>query len=256
MENKEASQVVGSRDAPYLNRLVRRYGVATASYGIRHPSLPNYLALTSGSTHGIDSDCTDCHVGARNLVDQLEAAHRTWGAYMEGLPQTCFAGASSGVYAKKHNPFAYYDDIAGDPGRCSHVVAAGRLDPRHLPDFAFLSPGLCHDTHDCDVGAGDRYLSRVVPPLVRGLGPHGFLVLTYDEGESQGGCCADAHGGRVVTIVAGPDVRRGARQRTPVDHYGTLRTIEDAFGMPHLGRAGCACSGSLRGLFRRAPHLR
>jgi hypothetical protein len=256
MENKEYGQVIGSGSAPYTNRLARRYGLATAAYGIRHPSLPNYLALTGGSTFGIDSDCTDCHVGARNLVDQLEAAHRTWGGYMEGLPRTCFTGASAGVYAKKHNPFAYYDDIAGNPARCGRVVASGRLNARRLPDFAFLSPGLCNDTHDCSVATGDHYLSRLVPPLLRGLGPHGFLVLTYDEGESGGSCCADAHGGRVVTIVAGPDVRRGARLRTPVDHYGTLRTIEDAFRLDHLGRAGCGCSGSLRGLFRRAPRLR
>jgi hypothetical protein len=255
MENKEYGQVIGSHGAPYTNRLARRYGLATASYGIRHPSLPNYLALTGGSTFGIDSDCTDCHVRARSIADQLEDAHLTWGGYMEGLPRTCFKGATSGVYAKKHNPFAYFDGIANDPARCRHVVASGRLDPKHLPSFAFLSPGLCHDTHDCSVGTGDRYLAKVVPPLLRGLGPHGFLVLTYDEGESGGGCCTDAHGGRIVTIVAGPDVRRGARLRRPVSHYGTLRTIEDAFGLPHLGRAACACAGSLRGLFRRAPHL-
>src|ERR1043165_9181643 len=72
MENKEFGDVIGSPDAPYVNRLARRYGLATASYGVRHPSLPDYLALTSGSTHGIESDCTDCHVAARNIVDQLE----------------------------------------------------------------------------------------------------------------------------------------------------------------------------------------
>jgi hypothetical protein len=255
MENKEYGQVIGSKDAPYTNRLARRYGLATASYGIRHPSLPNYLALTGGSTFGIDSDCTDCHVSGRNIADQLEAAHRSWGGYMEGLPRTCFTGGTSGEYAKKHNPFAYYDQIAGDDSRCRHVVASGRLNPKHLPDFAFITPGLCNDTHDCGVGTGDRYLARVVPKLLRGLGRHGFLVLTYDEGESGGGCCTDAHGGRIVTIVAGPDVRRGGRLRTRVDHYGTLRTIEDAFRLPHLGRAACSCSGSLRGLFRRAPRV-
>jgi hypothetical protein len=159
------------------------------------------------------------------------------------------------VYAKKHNPFAYYDDIAKNPARCRKVVASGRLNPKRLPRFAFLSPGLCHDTHDCSTKTGDDYLAKIVPPLLKGLGPHGFLVLTYDEGESGGGCCKVAHGGRIVTIVAGPDVRRGARLRTPVSHYGTLRTIEDAFGLPHLGGAACSCAGSLHGLFRRAPHL-
>ena len=255
MENKESGQVIGSRDAPYTNRLARRYGLAAKSYGIRHPSLPNYLALTGGSTFGIDSDCTDCHVNGRNIADQLEAAHRSWAGYMEGLPKTCFTGGAAGQYAKKHNPFAYYDQIAGNPSRCRHVVASGRLNPKRLPDFAFITPGLCNDTHDCSVGTGDRYLSKLVPKLLGHLGPHGFLVLTYDEGDTGGGCCTDAHGGQIATIVAGPDVKRGARLRTPVDHYGTLRTIEDAFRLPHLGRAACSCSGSLRGLFRRAPHV-
>src|SRR3954449_2587231 len=103
MENKEYGDVIGNRSAPYTNRLARRYGLATASYGNRHPSLPNYLALTGGSTFGIDSDCTDCHVGARNIVDQLEDAHRSWGGFMEGLPRTCFTGGTAGEYAKKHN---------------------------------------------------------------------------------------------------------------------------------------------------------
>jgi hypothetical protein len=259
MENKSYGQVIGNRGAPYTNRLAGRYGLATASYGIRHPSLPNYLALTGGSTFGITDDCTDCHVGARNIVDQLEGAHRSWAGYMEGLPKPCFLGAGSGRYAKKHDPFAYYDDIAGNPARCGHIVPAsllsGDLRQGRLPDYAFVAPDLCHDTHDCDVRTGDRYLASVVPGVLKALGPHGFLVLTYDEGESSGGCCKDAHGGRVVTIVAGPDVRRGARLRSPVDHYGTLRTIEQAFGLPPVGRAACACSGTLNGLFRRRPHV-
>jgi hypothetical protein len=255
MENHEYGQVIGNGQAPYTNRLARRYGLATASYGVSHPSLPNYLALTGGSTFGINDDCTDCHVGARNIADQLEAKHLSWGAYMEGLPQTCFKGGGSGRYAKRHNPFAYYDDIADNPSRCSHIVASNRMNPKRLPSYSFLSPDVCNDTHDCDVQTGDRYLAKVVPKLLKGLGPHGFLVLTYDEGESSGGCCSGAKGGRIPTIVAGPDVKRGARLRTPVDHYGTLRTIEDAFGLPPLGRASCACSGTLRGLFRRAPHI-
>jgi phosphatidylinositol-3-phosphatase len=255
MENHEYGQVIGSGQAPYTNRLARRYGLATASYGVSHPSLPNYLALTGGSTFGISSDCTDCHVSARNIADQLEAKHLSWNAFMEGLPQTCFKGAGSGRYAKKHDPFAYYDDIANNASRCSHIVASNRMNPKRLPSYSFLSPDLCDDTHDCDVQTGDRYLAKVVPKLLKGLGPHGFLVVTYDEGESSGGCCTDAKGGRIPTIVAGPDVKRGARLSTPVDHYGTLRTIEDAFGLPPLGRAGCACSGTLRRLFRRAPHI-
>jgi phosphatidylinositol-3-phosphatase len=257
MENEEAGGVLGSADAPYLNALARRYAVATSSYAIRHPSLPNYLALTSGSTHGITSDCTDCHVGGRNIVDQLEAAHRSWKAYMEDLPRPCSPVASAGGYAKKHDPFLYYDDIVHNPARCRRVVGFGTLtgDLRHgtLPAFSFITPNLCHDMHDCDVATGDRFLSGLVPGLLRELGPHGFLVITWDEGSSNAGCCVDAHGGRIATIVAGPDVRRGARSGRAVDHYGVLRTIENALGLAPLGGAAAPRSGTLDALFTPAP---
>src|ERR671931_559638 len=219
MENKEATDVLGSPSSPYVTRLAQRYGVATRSYAIRHPSLPNCLALTSGSTDGIVSDCTACHVAARNIVDQLEAAGISWKAYMEDLPGPCSEVATAGGYAKKHDPFMYYDDVAANPRRCRDVVPFDRLasDLRGgtLPTFAFISPNLCDDTHDCDVATGDRFLAGLVPRLLREIGPHGFVVLTWDEGSSDAGCCVDAHGGRIATIVAGPDVRPPAPSTPP-----------------------------------------
>ena len=260
MENKEATDVLGSPSSPYVTRLAQRYGVATRSYAIRHPSLPNYLALTSGSTDGIVSDCTACHVAARNIVDQLEAAGISWKAYMEDLPRPCSRVAVAGGYAKKHDPFMYYDDVARNPWRCGNVVPFDRLasDLRHatLPTFSFISPDLCNDTHDCDVTTGDRFLAGLVPRLLRETGPHGFVVLTWDEGSTSDGCCIDAHGGRIATVVAGPDVRRHARSARPVDHYGVLRTVEWAFGLGKLGAATLRRSGSLDGLFARAPDVR
>ncbi len=241
MENKEYGEIIGNRDAPYVNGLARRYGLATAAHAITHPSLPNYLALTSGSTHGITSDCTDCHVQGPNLVDQMQSAHVSWKAYMEGMPAPCFSGASAGGYAKKHDPFAYYDSVRSDPARCRRIVPFTQLavDLRSgsLPTFAWISPDLCDDTHDCGMAAGDRFLRDLVPPLERELGPHGLLLLTWDEGSSDEGCCGQSHGGRVATIAVGPDVRPGAREDRPLDHYGVLRTIEDALHLPGLGFA-------------------
>jgi hypothetical protein len=261
LENEEASDVIGSAQAPYTNSLARRYGLATQSFAIAHPSLPNYLALTSGATDGIGSDCADCHVAARNIVDQLQAAHVSWRAYMEDQPGACFRGAASGGYAKKHNPFIYYDDVASDTGRCSRIVGfdqlAHDLDGDRLPTFAWITPNLCDDGHDCGVRGADRFLARTVPLLLRELGPHGLLLLTWDEGGSDAGCCAGAaRGGRVATIVAGPDVRAHAREAQPVDHYGVLATIEQALGLPPLARAGDAASGSLDALFAHPPRVR
>ena len=255
MENKEYGDVLGSHDAPYLNALARRYGAPSKLYGIRHPSLPNYLALVGGETFGVDSDCTSCSVDGMSLPDQLERAGRTWRGYMQGLPRPCFKGAERGRYAKKHDPFMYFDSIRGSSRRCDRVVPYSQLlsDLRHgqLPDFAFVSPDLCSDTHDCSVRTGDRFLSSLVPALLRETGPRGFVVVTYDEGDSDAGCCGVAHGGRIATVVAGPDVRRGGRGDGDYTTYSILRTVEDFFGLPALANASDA--RPLDALFEKPP---
>ena len=258
MENKEASQVLGNRSAPYLNSLVRRYGLATQSFGVTHPSLPNYLALTSGSTQGITSDCTSCSVNAPNIVDQLTRAGVSWKAYLEGYPGHCFTGATAGAYAKRHNPFIYYTDVAHDRARCSRFVGFGALsaDLRagQLPTYSWITPSVCNDTHDCGVAVGDRFLAATVPSLLSALGPHGFLVLTWDEGASNAGCCGGAaRGGHIATLVAGPDVIPGSRESSPVDHYGVLATIERALALPLLGQAANPHNGGLDPLLRPQP---
>jgi hypothetical protein len=255
MENHEFGDIVGSRDTPFISRLARRYALARQMYAVTHPSLPNYLALTGGSTFGIDSDCTDCTVRATSLTDQLETARISWRAYMEGLPRPCFTGAGTGDYAKKHDPFAYYTRVVRSRARCRNIVPLSQLygDERAhtLPRFVWITPNLCHDMHDCDPPVGDRFLSRLVPPLLRALGPHGLLMVTWDEGTSDDGCCRVASGGHVATILAGPAARAGARITTPTDHYSVLQTIEDLLGLPRLRAAACPCTPSLAPLLAR-----
>jgi hypothetical protein len=260
MENAERDAVVGSPDAPYVNSLIRRYALAAQSFAVAHPSLPNYLALVAGSTGGITTDCTDCSVSAVNLVDQLEAAGISWKAYLEDVPAPCFSGASARGYAKKHNPFIYFHDIASAPARCRKLVGFGALarDLRsgRMPSFAWITPNLCDDGHDCALARADAFLARTVPSLLAELGPHGFLVLTWDEGTTNRSCCdGAARGGAVATVLAGPDLRRGARMRAPLDHYGVLGTIEDAFGLPALARAADPRGGRLDSLFVRPPRV-
>jgi hypothetical protein len=254
MENEEYGDVIGSRSAPYINRLARSYSLANGMYAIGHPSLPNYLALTGGSTFGVSSDCTDCTVHATSIVDQLERAHLSWKAYMENLPQRCFAGPDAGEYAKKHDPFAYYTRVTDNPARCARIVPLSQLSAderaRALPSFVWITPNLCHDMHDCDVATGDRFLSALVPQLLSALGPRGLLFLTWDEGSSDNGCCRLASGGHVVTIVAGAQARRGEVFNAPSDHYSVLQTIEDLLGLPRLRGAACACTPSLEPLLR------
>jgi hypothetical protein len=264
LENAEYDEVIGSSSSPYANALARRYGLMTQSFAIGHPSLPNYLALTSGSTHGIDSDCTGCSVSSANIVDQLEGAGRSWGAYLEDLPamssSSCFDGAQSSGYAKKHNPFAYYTDIARSPARCRHLQGFARLASElragRLPEYVWISPNLCDDGHDCGEHAADRFLARSIPALLRALGPRGFLVVQWDEGTSDRGCCGVAAGGQIATIVAGPQVRSGARSAAAIDQYGVLGSIEEAFGLAPLAGAADPRSGRLTALFRSPPRLR
>jgi phosphatidylinositol-3-phosphatase len=253
MENKEYGQVIGNPQAPYINALAARYGLATNYHAMAHPSLPNYLALIGGSTFGITSDCTDCAIDGTNLVDQLETAGISWKAYMEGLPSPCFLGPSAGDYAKKHDPFLYFTDVANDPARCSKVVPLTELSSDisggTLPRFAWITPNLCHDMHDCGVSVGDRFLSQLLPPILSALGPDGLLFLTWDEGTSDLGAPSVKGGGHVATIVAGPHVQPGRQLAAEFGHYSILATIEGIWGLPLLRQAGCTCTRPMTALF-------
>jgi phosphatidylinositol-3-phosphatase len=252
MENEEYGSIIGSSQAPYITALARRYALAAQMYATTHPSLPNYLALTGGSTFGVSSDCTGCAVSAGNLATQLRRAGISWKAYMEGLPHSCFTGPAADDYAKKHDPFVYYRQVSGNPALCSHVVSFLQLraDERagDLPRFLWITPNLCHDMHDCSVATGDRFLAGLVPGLLRALGARGVLFLTWDEGSTDSACCQVARGGHIATIVAGGLARRGARLTSPTDHYSILQAMEDLLGLPRLRYAACGCTPSLRPL--------
>jgi acid phosphatase len=257
MENEEFRDIIGSRQTPFINALARRYALVRSMYAITHPSLPNYLALTGGDTFGIDSDCTDCRVpSATSLADQLSAAGLAWKAYMEGIPHPCYRGASAGVYAKKHDPFMYYGRVAQNAAQCAHVVPLTELsgDERAhaMPRLAWITPNLCHDMHDCAPVQGDAFLAQLVPPLLAALGPRGLLILTWDEGTTDDGCCRLAAGGHIATILAGPLAAPGARVAAPVDQYSILQTIEDLLRLRRLRGAACACTPSLAPLLRGA----
>jgi hypothetical protein len=235
-ENKETSSVLGSRAAPTFNLYARVYARMTRYYAVSHPSLPNYLALVSGSTFGVTTDCVDCTFGAQTLADTIDASGRTWKAYVEGLPTPGFLGAGSGLYAKKHNPFAYFLPIIDDPDRAEQIVPAERLSKdvaaRTLPDFAFVVPNLCNSMHDCSVAVGDKWLRRTVGPLLHL--PRTVIFITFDEGRTS-----VRGGGHVTTLAVGSAVRHRAFTRL-TNHYGLLRTIEDAWGLPRLGRSARA----------------
>ena len=235
-ENKSQASVLGNPEAPSFNNFAKRYAVLSHYGGVAHPSLPNYLALVSGSTHGITTDCTTCIVSARNLGDTLERAHLSWKTYAEGLPRPGFTGGSAGLYAKRHVPFLYFRDIVSNPARLRRVVPlrqfARDLAASALPSFSLIVPNLCHDMHDCSVEAGDTWLGGFLSPLLRnGKLLHSVVFVVTDEPTTEQASTA------VPALALGPTVVPGSRYSSRTSHYGLLRTIEDAWGLPRLGHS-------------------
>jgi phosphatidylinositol-3-phosphatase len=227
-ENREANQVAGSPEAPHFNAYAHQYAELTDYTAVAHPSLPNYLALVSGSTHGITSDCTSCSVSGPSLGSLLSSAGRSWEGYAQGFP-------ASPLFAKKHMPFLYF------PAETSHVHPLAALMATKLPAFALVAPDLCQDAHDCPLAAADRFLGHFLPPLLHVPGTAVFIV--FDEGTTnQGG------GGHIFAFAAGTAVRHHTDDTVPTDHYGLLRTIEDALDVRPLGLS--AARSPISGIWR------
>lgn len=155
LENHSFSSVIGNANAPFINSLADEYAVATNYYGVTHPSLPNYVAAISGSNWASNSDVPSQTFDHRNLVDQLEAAHISWAAYMETMPSAGFTGnqypANAALYVNKHNPFILFDDVRNSPSRAAKIkpysAMAADLSSANAPRFVWISPNQCHDMH-------------------------------------------------------------------------------------------------------------
>jgi len=241
MENKDYRSVIGSRKAPYENLLARRCGLATNYHGVTHPSLPNYLAATGGATFGVRDDAGPAahRVAGDSLFGQVARKGLSWRAFEESMTHGC-AAAPAGSYAVKHNPAAYFTRIRS---ACRHddVPLGGRLaralSEGHLPAFSFITPNLCHDTHDCSVAVGDAWLKRWVTRIVRTSDYRSgrtLVIVTWDEGVGRSN--------RVPTLVVGAHVPAHARSARRLDHYSLLRATEDVLGLPHLRKARSAHS--------------
>ena len=249
-ENKEFGKVVKNAQMPYFNALAKSYTLLTQTYAVSHPSLPNYLAMIGGDTFGVTFDCTKCIYNATTLPDLIEASGRTWKTYQEDMPSPCFAGAESGKYVMKHNPFLYFEPIRLDAARCQRGVvpmlqlyadlAAGKM-----PNYAFITPNLCNGAHDCTVGTADDWLKTlmmILQPLLDRDGSPYLIIFTWDEGQSKGSCCGlpPEAGGRIATLLVSPQAKSGFEDATPYTTYSILKTVEEAWGLPYLGHSADA----------------
>jgi phosphatidylinositol-3-phosphatase len=229
LENVGYEAVIGnSVDAPYINNtLLPRGTLYTMSFGISHPSLPNYLALFSGSTRGVTNDsCSNGPFQTPNLYARMANAGLTIQGLMENLPYHGFEGCTDGYYVKKHNPFPFF---AGVPG-LAWVKYHGL--PAVVPNVAFIVPNTRDDMHDGEnvhiqVQRGDQWLSGNLPQFIRyGNANNGLVILTMDEGQVAN---------HIPTLLIGPRIAHGATNNIQVNHYNVLKTITDNFGLQAIG---------------------
>jgi hypothetical protein len=225
MENHSYSDIIGSASAPYINSLRTMGASFTQSFGVGHPSEPNYLALFAGTTEGLTDDSCPHSYADSNLGSELIGAGLTFAGYSESMPATGYTGCASGNYARRHNPWVNFTNV---PATANRTFAEFPTDFRLLPTVSFVVPDLCSDMHDCSVATGDAWLRAHIDPYLQWAQAHdSLLVLTFDESDPAN---------QITTIFVGPMVRRGDVPDR-VDHYSVLRTLEDMYGVLPTGRA-------------------
>jgi acid phosphatase len=238
LENHSYGQIIGSSQAPNLNRLAERYGLATDFHAVARPSQPNYLALVSGSTQGVTNDHSH-DLSAPSLFDQLEAAGLDWQVNAENVPGECFTGGTAsggpdgpGTYARKHEPAISFTAVSRDAARCWRIRNLSAFDPSAAA-FTLVIPNLCHDMHDCPVAVADGWLGTFVPRITDSAAfrDGGLLLITFDESDG------DDRTQHIPLIYVAPNVAAGSHATQRATHYSLLRTIEDAFGLPCLAQA-------------------
>lgn len=227
MENKDYSRVAGSPQAPYFNKTLVPQGVLLKnSHAIGHPSEPNYLALFSGSTQGIHGDPCPVSFKAADIASELIAAGKSFAGYSESMPRDGYKGCYHGLYDRNHNPWVEFKNVPASDNLIYHGF------PSVVATFIWVTPNLCHDTHNCAVRVGDKWLSKNLPPIIAWDADHdGLLILTWDE------AAPDKSGqNHIPTALVGPMVRAGVNDTQNVDHYAVLRTIEKILGVACIAK--------------------
>ena len=273
LENTSSRHILGSAQAPYFNQLIKQYSLATQFYAITHPSLPNYFVMTAGTTFGVTDDCgaitPDCQQSAKNLADEIDQSGRTWVAYFESMPAPC--GTVGQIpYTIHYNPFVYYTDIVTNLPRCqTHILPYNQtqffqeLRANTVPNYVWISPNLYDDMHEGygTLARGNAWLARNVAQIIasQAFQQNGLIIITFDEGDdanfpdtSGDPCCDDGTGGgHVLTLFLSPLVKKGYQSADFSNDYSLLKTIEEAWGLPFMGRS--ALAGVMGQFFYSAP---
>jgi acid phosphatase len=275
MENTSLATIglaITAGTAPNILAMKQAYASGADYHGVTHPSLPNYIALTSGDNQGIGCDChaapgsgscnaftcnlllgaCSCNNGATHLGDQLEAAGKTWMDYGEDMGAPCNL-TDAGNYAVRHLPFLYYDNVQSNAARCkAHVVDLSAYNPGSPAHFQMIAPNLVNDMHDPNLPSDNTAVMTNIPHGDAWLGPRvatitgsqpykqgGLLVVVWDEDDDSGGITGTDD--PIGIFVMSPFAKSGGFvSQTKADHYALLATIEDGLGLPRLGKAAAA----------------
>jgi phosphatidylinositol-3-phosphatase len=255
-ENHNYGEVVGSASMPYLNGLINQYGLATNYFANGHPSIPNYMELTTGQTLTIIDSLTPqtFPVSQDNVVRELLAAGKNWKSYAEDLPADGDTGGDSGRYAVRHNPLAYMTDVQNDPAQVIKLVPftqfSADLSAASFPEYSFIVPNLCDDAHDCGLSTADSWLATNIDPLIHSalFQKDGLLIIVFDEAETSD---FRSGGGQVAAVLVSPFSKRGYKSVAFYQHQSVLRLTLEGLGVLKL--PGDAASAPAMWEFFSAP---
>ncbi len=242
MENHSADTIIPNAAAPYINSLATTGASMTQSFGVTHPSQPNYLALFSGSTQGVVDDSCLGTINADNLGAQLISAGQTFVGYSESMPSAGYTGCTAaGGYARKHNPWVDFPTV---PAASNQPLTALPTDWAALPTVSIVVPNLQNDMHDGTIGQADSWLHDRFDGYLQWAKTHNsLLVVTFDEDDYKAA-------NRIPTIFAGAGVRAG-QYPEHVTHYNVLRTLQDMYGLPPL--ANTVTAGPIVDIWTSSP---
>jgi phosphoesterase family protein len=232
-ENTEFGDVM--RNGSYERSLASHYAQAGQYYSLEHYSLPNYLAVTSGTVSNFFKV-----VPTVNLGDLLNARNLTWKGEEESMPVPCDS-IDGTAYDLFHNPWVMYADIVNHPTRCAnHVVNFTALNTSistgHFPAYSFIVPNRTHDGHDTNVSVADTWLHGFLAPLINStIFKNSVFFLTYDEGTSNLGPQNTSGGGHVYFAAVSPYAAMGHNSSTQYTDYNILTTTEWLLGLGHTG---------------------
>ena len=237
MENHKGSDIIGSVNAPFINSLASGGALFTQSYGVTHPSQPNYLHLFSGANQGVVDDALPKNTpySTPNLGASLLAKSLTFGGYSEDLPSVGSLIEVSGTYVRKHNPWCNWQ------GSTNYNVPSNLNMPMtsftsqnfaSLPTVSFVIPNMTHDMHDggylTSINTGDVWLKTNLEAYSKwALANNSLLIVTFDEDDFT-------VTNQIATIFYGGPVKSGSYSET-INHFNVLRTIEEMYGLPYVG---------------------